>query len=160
MMLILKLDQFENSLRCPFRCYVFQKSCGDGQVRIAVYLLVCDFESADSSVLVQYMYVPPIGHILESEVSEASTTSTMATNVTTSVIPTSTSTVPSTSSSSTITTTSSTSTTQHPKTKNPKGRKFDAGAFFGGLFVGLVLAAVVGLAFKWWQSRNKSYHSL
>jgi len=76
--------------------------------------------------------------------------------VTTTAIPTKASTSPSTS-RSTIPTTSSTSSTQHPTTK---GRKFDAGAFFGGLFVGLVIAGVVGFAFKWWQSRKKSYHSL
>ena len=40
------------------------------------------------------------------------------------------------------------------------GRKFDGASFIGGIILGMVLTAIFILAYKWWQKRNKSYHSL
>ncbi|KAJ7385673.1 hypothetical protein OS493_013699 [Desmophyllum pertusum] len=40
------------------------------------------------------------------------------------------------------------------------GRQFDSASFFGGIILGIVITVILIFAFKWWQSRNKSYHSL
>ncbi|CAH3126344.1 unnamed protein product [Porites lobata] len=70
------------------------------------------------------------------------------------------------------TTTSSTTPTSTTSTPPPKasivptaarissGRKFDGASFIGGIILGMVLTAIFILAYKWWQKRNKSYHSL
>lgn len=49
-----------------------------------------------------------------------------------------------------------------PTTAAPasSGRKFDSASFIGGIILGMVLTAILILAYKWWQKRNKSYHSL
>ncbi|XP_068698082.1 sialomucin core protein 24-like [Montipora foliosa] len=62
---------------------------------------------------------------------------------------------------STAASTTPTTATQHPsKGPTSASSKFDAGSFVGGIFLGLVLAAIFVFAFKWWQSNKKSYHSL
>lgn len=45
-------------------------------------------------------------------------------------------------------------------TPAPEGRKFDSASFIGGIILGIALTGIFIFAFKWWQSRNKSYHSL
>lgn len=47
-----------------------------------------------------------------------------------------------------------------PTTAAPASRKFDGASFIGGIILGMFLIAVFILAYKWWQKRNKSYHSL
>ena len=39
-------------------------------------------------------------------------------------------------------------------------RKFDGASFVGGIILGAFLTVIFILVCKWWQGRNKSYHSL
>lgn len=45
-------------------------------------------------------------------------------------------------------------------TSTSSGRRFDGASFFGGIVLGAVLVVIFVFAYKWWQTRNKSYHSL
>lgn len=45
-------------------------------------------------------------------------------------------------------------------TSTSSGRRFDGASFFGGIVLGAVLVVIFIFAYKWWQARNKSYHSL
>lgn len=77
-------------------------------------------------------------------------------NQTSSLSPTRTATTPPSTSASTMQTTSPI-TTPAPTTH---GRQFDGASFAGGIILGVVLTVIFIFAFKWWQARNKSYHSL
>ena len=51
-------------------------------------------------------------------------------------------------------------TTSAAAPTTPRGRQFDGASFAGGIILGVVLTVIFIFAFKWWQTRNKSYHSL
>ena len=71
-----------------------------------------------------------------------------------SILPTATATTPAS------TTTQPATVTQVPTPAPTSGRKFDGASFVGGIILGIVLTGIFIFAFKWWQTRNKSYHSL
>lgn len=91
-------------------------------------------------------------------ISNSSTTSTPST--TTKILPSTTTTpIPSSTSTKPTPTTTSAPVTTEPGTKE-SSRKFDGASFVGGIILGAFLTVIFILVCKWWQGRNKSYHSL
>ncbi|XP_020907874.1 sialomucin core protein 24 [Exaiptasia diaphana] len=74
--------------------------------------------------------------------------------------PTNTVPLPTSSSIAAPTTTTSPPSTRTPIPQKEKGRSFDAGSFFGGIILGIVLTGVLILGYMYWKNKRKSYHSL
>lgn len=98
----------------------------------------------------------------ENQTPPLNSTTTTTTPIKTSTTPTPSKTVPVTISSSSTSTSSPTNVPILQTTSKPteSGRKFDGASFVGGIILGIVLAVIFILVYKWWQGKNKSYHSL